>query len=100
MDFIYHKPLAFSSYSTFPWLKRNSILFPHESPFFPIDKSYQSAFKPVQPVNERTVLQKEDESDDEVDIETTDEKNDGSANWDLKEEKVGFLQSFNSRILF
>ena len=32
--------------------------------------------------------QKEEESDDEVDIETTDEKSDTNA-WNLKEEKVG-----------
>ncbi|XP_044257215.1 SKI family transcriptional corepressor 1 homolog-B [Tribolium madens] len=95
MDFIYHKPLAFSSYSTFPWLKRNSILFPHESPFFPIDKSYQSAFKPVQPVNERTVPQKEEESDDEVDIETTDEKTETN-NWNLKEEKTPPSETFTN----
>lgn len=88
MDFIYHKPLAFSSYSSFPWLKRNPILFPQDNPFFPIDKTYQSAFKPVQPVVERTVSQKDDESDDEVDIETTDEKTDSAPNWDLKEEKA------------
>ncbi|XP_018578711.1 SKI family transcriptional corepressor 1 homolog-B [Anoplophora glabripennis] len=88
MDFIYHKPLAFSSYSSFPWLKRNPILFPQDNPFFPIDKTYQSAFKPVQPVVERTVSQKDEESDDEVDIETTDEKTDSTTNWDLKEEKA------------
>ncbi|CAG9855075.1 unnamed protein product [Phyllotreta striolata] len=90
MDFIYHKPLAFSSYSSFPWLKRNPILFPQDNPFFPIDKAYQSAFKPVQPIVERPVSQKDEESDDdEVDIETTDEKTDGApTSWDLKEEKV------------
>lgn len=88
MDFIYHKPLAFSSYTSFPWLKRAPILFPQENPFFSIDKTYQSAFKPVQPIVERTVSTKDDESDDEVDIETTDEKTDTSPNWDLKEEKV------------
>ncbi|XP_022915430.1 SKI family transcriptional corepressor 1 homolog-B isoform X2 [Onthophagus taurus] len=74
MDFIYHKPFAFASYSTFPWLKRNSIVFPSENPFFSVDRSYQSAFKPVQqqPCGSFTP-QKEEQSDDEVDIETTDE---------------------------
>ncbi|KAG5891993.1 hypothetical protein JTB14_007741 [Gonioctena quinquepunctata] len=95
MDFIYHKPLAFTSYSSFPWLKRNPILFPQDNPFFPIDKTYQSAFKPVQPpVAERSVSPKDDESDDEVDIETTDEKTEEPPNWELKEEKVSF--SFKS----
>lgn len=87
MDFIYHKPLALTSPSSFPWLKRNPLLFPQESPFFPLEKTYQSAFKPVQPVLERVVPQK-DESDDEVDIETTDEKTEDNANWELKKEKV------------
>lgn len=97
MDFIYHKPLAFTSYSSFPWLKRNPILFPQDNPFFPIDKAYQSAFKPVQPVVERAVSQRDDESDDEVDIETTDEKTDGvQSNWDLKEEKVSVCKYFYS----
>lgn len=93
MDFIYNKPFAFSTYSSFPWLKRNPIIFPHETPFFPIDKNYQSAFKPVQPVAEET-SQREEQSDDEVDIETTDEKTDIPAScppWSPKPEKVRFL---------
>lgn len=90
MDFIYHKPFAFSSYSSFPWLKRSPILFPHESPFFSIDKNYQSAFKPVQTLVEEPIQQKEEQSDDEVDIETTDDKTDSNAcpNWSPKREKV------------
>lgn len=87
MNFIYHKPLALTTPSSFPWLKRNPLLFPQENPFFPLEKSYQSAFKPVQPVLERVEPQKE-ESDDEVDIETTDEKTQDTANWELKKEKV------------
>lgn len=90
MDFIYNKPFAFSSYSSFPWLKRSPILFPHENPFFPIDKNYQSAFKPVQPVAEE-IPQKEEQSDDEVDIETTDEKTElptSCPQWSPKPEKV------------
>lgn len=92
MDFIYHKPLAFSAYSSFPWLKRNPILFPQDAPFFPIEKSYQSAFRPVQPTAESaSASRREEQSDDEVDIETTDEKTDAvqSPAWNLKEEKVG-----------
>ncbi|XP_050519500.1 SKI family transcriptional corepressor 1 homolog-B isoform X1 [Diabrotica virgifera virgifera] len=92
MDFIYHKPLAFTSYSSFPWLKRNPILFPQDNPFFPMDKSYQSAFKPVQPVVDRPVSQKDEESDDEVDIETTDDKPDAAPNWEFKEEKVASVE--------
>lgn len=90
MDLIYHKPLAFSSYTSLPWLKRGPILFPQDNPFFTMDKSYQSAFKPVQPVVEKSVSQKDEESDDEVDIETTDEKADTQLNWEPKEEKVSF----------
>ncbi|CAG9816874.1 unnamed protein product [Phaedon cochleariae] len=95
MDFIYHKPLAFGSYASFPWLKRNPILFPQDNPFFPIDKSYQSAFKPVQPVPDKGGSQKDEESDDEVDIETTDEKDEDAANFDLKEEKSAHSFVFN-----
>lgn len=87
MDFIYHKPLALTTPSSFPWLKRNPLLFPQDNPFFPLEKTYQSAFKPVQPVLERVAPPK-DESDDEVDIETTDEKTDDAASFELKKEKV------------
>ncbi|XP_049817971.1 SKI family transcriptional corepressor 1 homolog-B isoform X2 [Aethina tumida] len=86
MDFIYHKPLAFSPYSTFPWLKRGPIIFPQENHYFSIDKTYQSAFKPVQPIVDRSVVQQDQDSDDEVDIETTDD-NTSPLHWDLKEEK-------------
>lgn len=93
MDFIYHKPLAFTTYSSFPWLKRNPLLFPQDGPFFHMDKTYQSAFKPVQPaVSESAAAsRREEQSDDEVDIETTDEKMDEvqAPRWNLKEEKVG-----------
>ncbi|XP_044765342.1 SKI family transcriptional corepressor 1 homolog-B [Coccinella septempunctata] len=85
MDFIYHKPLAFTSYSSFPWLKRSPILFPQDNPFFSMEKSYQSAFKPVQTVVDKSPVEKKEDSDDEVDIETTDDK---TTSWDLKEEKV------------
>lgn len=94
MDFMYHKPFAFSPYSTLPWLKRNPILFPHENPFFSIDKSYQSAFKPVHPVNvpvsdDNEHEQKQELSDDEVDIETTDEKDpENRSTWSPKAEPV------------
>lgn len=87
MDFMYHKPFAFSPYSTLPWLKRNPILFPHENPFFSIDKTYQSAFKPVHPINISDNEQKQEPSDDEVDIETTDDKDD-RASWSSKAEPV------------
>lgn len=89
MDFIYHKPFAFTSYSSFPWLKRNPILFPPENPFFPMEKSYQSAFKPVQPLVEEPAPQREEQSDDDVDIETTDDKADLTCGrWSPKQEKV------------
>lgn len=92
MDFIYHKPLAFTSYSSFPWLKRNPLLFPQDGSFFPMDKTYQSAFKPVQPAAPESAAtsRREEQSDDEVDIETTDEKTEEAqpAGWNLKEEKV------------
>lgn len=89
MDFIYHKPFAFGTYSNFPWLKRNPILFRPENPFFPIEKNYQSAFTPVQPVAEEQQPQKEEQSDDEVDIETTDDKADANTcRWSPKHEKV------------
>lgn len=93
MDFIYHKPLAFTTYSSLPWLKRSPILFPQENPFFSVDKSYQSAFKPVQPSLEGAVSREEEQSDDDVDIETTDDKADSvpSSTWAMKQEKVGFL---------
>lgn len=87
MDFMYHKPFAFSPYSTLPWLKRNPILFPHENPFFSIDKSYQSAFKPVHPVTASESEQKQEVSDDEVDIETTDDKEERTS-WSPKTEPV------------
>lgn len=93
MDFIYHKPLAFTTYSSFPWLKRNPLIFPQDGPFFPMDKTYQSAFKPVQPAAPESAAtsRREEQSDDEVDIETTDEKTDDvqSPGCYLKEEKVG-----------
>lgn len=100
MDFIYHKPFAFSSYSSFPWLKRNPILFPHESPFFSIDKNYQSAFKPVQTLVEEHIQQKEEQSDDEVDIETTDDKTESNncTNWSPKQEKVSHFITVCSAI--
>lgn len=93
MDFIYHKPLAFTAYSSFPWLKRNPMLFPQDGPFFPMDKTYQSAFKPVQPAPPESAAasRRDEQSDDEVDIETTDEKTEGvqsPGGWNLKEEKV------------
>ena len=90
MDLIYHKPFAFASYSAFPWFKRNSIIFPNENPFFSIDRSYQSAFKPVQPIAENVAPQKEEQSDDEVDIETTDECIETTMyrHWDAKQGKV------------
>ncbi|CAH1121266.1 unnamed protein product [Ceutorhynchus assimilis] len=88
MDLICHKPINFSSYSSFSWLKRNPIIFPQENPFFSIDKSYQSAFKPVQPIVESSGgSHKSDDSDNEVDIETTDDNAEAGSNWDLKEEK-------------
>ncbi|KAL1493431.1 hypothetical protein ABEB36_011488 [Hypothenemus hampei] len=89
MDLICHKPLSFSSYSSLSWLKRNpAIIFPQENPFFPVEKTYQSAFKPVQPVIENSQSNKSEDSDNEVDIETTDDTVDGSgANWELKHEK-------------
>lgn len=68
------------------------MLFPQDGPFFPMDKTYQSAFKPVQPVvpESATATTREEQSDDEVDIETTDEKTtEQSPGWNLKEEKVG-----------
>lgn len=68
------------------------MLFPQDGPFFPMDKTYQSAFKPVQPVapESATAATREEQSDDEVDIETTDEKTtEQSSGWNLKEEKVG-----------
>lgn len=87
MDLMYHKPFTFSPYSTLPWLKRNPIIFPHENPFFPIDKNYQSAFKPVHPVTVNESEQKQELSDDEVDIETTDDKEERSS-WSAKNESV------------
>lgn len=92
MDFIYHKPFAFASYSAFPWLKRNSIIFPNENPFFSIERNYQSAFKPVhQPASDNFTTQKGEDSEDEVDIETTDEAVDTgcAATWENTEQKVG-----------
>lgn len=86
MDLIYNKPFPFGPYSTFPWLKRNPVLFPYEHPFLSVDKSYQSAFKPVQPIVERPPSQKQEQSDDEVDIETTDDKVD--LRWGPKQERV------------
>lgn len=50
-----------------------------------MEKSYQSAFKPVQTVVDKSPVEKKEDSDDEVDIETTDDK---TTTWDLKEEKV------------
>lgn len=88
MDLICHKPLSFSSYSSFSWLKRNPIIFPQENPFFPMDKTYQSAFKPVQPIVDPAESHKSEDSDNEVDIETTDDNAEPPTNWDLKEEKV------------
>lgn len=93
MDLIYNKPFPFSPYSTFPWLKRNPVLFPYENPLFHVDKSYQSAFKPVQPVGEKS-SQKEDHSDDEVDIESTDEKLEVTRYWSPKRERVSGDQNF------
>lgn len=57
-----------------------------------MEKNYQSAFKPVQPLAEEHVPQKEEQSDDEVDIETTDEKSEITAGsrWSPKQEKVSF----------
>lgn len=80
MDFMYHKPFAFSPYNTLPWLKRNPILFSHDSPILSVDKQYHSAFKPVQPttVHAHETAQKEEPSDDDIDIETTDEKQDAA----------------------
>lgn len=58
-----------------------------------MDKTYQSAFKPVQPAAPESAAtsRREEQSDDEVDIETTDEKTDDvqSPGCYLKEEKVG-----------
>lgn len=88
MDLIYNKPFPFAPYSTFPWLKRNPVLFPYENPFFPVDKTYQSAFKLVQPIGEKPAPQKEEHSDDEVDIESTDEKMEVSSYWSPKRERV------------
>uniref|UniRef100_A0AAR5PH32 c-SKI SMAD4-binding domain-containing protein n=1 Tax=Dendroctonus ponderosae TaxID=77166 RepID=A0AAR5PH32_DENPD len=88
MDLICHKPLNFSSYSSFSWLKQNSLIFPPENSFFPLDKTYQSAFKPVQPILESTRSHNSEESDHEVDIETTDDNAESTLNWELKEEKV------------
>ncbi|KAK4872132.1 hypothetical protein RN001_016256 [Aquatica leii] len=87
MDLIYNKPFPFAPYSTFPWLKRNPVLFPYENPFFPVDKTYQSAFKPVQPILEKPP-QKDDHSDDEVDIESTDEKMEVTTYWSPKRERA------------
>ncbi|GJQ69940.1 hypothetical protein Trydic_g13335 [Trypoxylus dichotomus] len=89
MDFIYHKPFAFASYSTFPWLKRSSIIFPNENPFFSIERNYQSAFKPVQQSTSESFSKKGEDSEDEVDIETTDETIDTgcSAAWEANEPK-------------
>lgn len=57
-----------------------------------MDKTYQSAFKPVQPAvpESAATSRREEQSDDEVDIETTDEKAEEmqSSGWNLKEEKV------------
>lgn len=86
MDFMYNKPFALSPYSTLPWLKRNPIIFSQQNPFFSIDKSYQSAFKPVHPLTVTESGHKQDLSDDEVDIETTDDKEDRS--WSEKSESV------------
>ncbi|XP_076262165.1 SKI family transcriptional corepressor fussel [Rhynchophorus ferrugineus] len=99
MDLIYQKPLSFSSYSSLSWLKGNPMIFPQDNPFFPIDKSYQSAFKPVQPVVEKAWSQKSEDSDNEVDIETTDDNVEASANWELKEEKISESAS-NSQASF
>ncbi|KAF5294865.1 hypothetical protein FQA39_LY00349 [Lamprigera yunnana] len=93
MDLIYNKPFPFPPYSTFPWLKRNPVLFPYENPFFPVDKSYQSAFKPVQPIQEKPP-QKDDHSDDEVDIESTDEKMEVTTYWSPKRERVSRFKYF------
>lgn len=88
MDFMYNKPFALSPYSTLPWLKRNPIIFSQQNQFFSIDKNYQSAFKPVYPLTVSDSGQKKDLSDDEVDIETTDDKDDRS--WSEKSESVSF----------
>lgn len=98
MDFMYHKPFAFSPYSTLPWLKRNPILFPHESPFFSMEKSYQSAFKPVHPVNVSENEQKQELSDDEVDIETTDDKEERT--WSPKPESVSLILIFDLYFIY
>jgi len=95
MDLIYHKPLTFSSYTSLPWLKRNPIIFPQENPLYPLEKTYQSAFKPVQPVVENSRSQASEDSDHEVDIETTDDNAEPTSSWDMKEVKVSFLISYN-----
>ncbi|XP_050313685.1 SKI family transcriptional corepressor 1 homolog-B [Anthonomus grandis grandis] len=89
LDLMCHKPLSFSSYSSLPWLKKNPVLFPPGNTFFSIDKSYQSAFKPVQPFAEDTEhsTQRSDDSDNEVDIETTDDNMGTPTKWELKDEK-------------
>lgn len=99
MDFMYHKPFAFSPYTTLPWLKRNPILFPHDGPFFSIDKNYQSAFKPVHPVvvnASDTAQQKTELSDDDVDIETTDDKEEATScsRWSPKPDAVSVFIIF------
>ncbi|XP_066158608.1 SKI family transcriptional corepressor 1 homolog-B isoform X2 [Euwallacea fornicatus] len=88
MDLIYYKPLGFSSYSSLPWLKGAPLIFPQESPLYPLEKSYQSAFKPVQPIVKNCSSKMSDDSDHEVDIETTDDNAESTGNWDMEEKKI------------
>ncbi|XP_066248755.1 SKI family transcriptional corepressor 1 homolog-B [Euwallacea similis] len=88
MDLIYYKPLGFSSYSSLPWLKGAPLIFPQESPLYPLEKSYQSAFKPVQPIVKNCSSKMSDDSDHEVDIETTDDNAESTGNWEMEEKKI------------